>query len=137
MQIFTRKLLAWTGVAALSAVTLFAQAPQSGAQQQGRHKQGRMASYLNLTTEQRAIFREAGKSAQPVRMQLKQTRQSLQDAIKSGNSDQIKQLTAAEGTEKGELAAIRANAMAKLYPTLTAEQQQNLAEFQRSHRRRG
>jgi Spy/CpxP family protein refolding chaperone len=70
-------------------------------------------------------------------MQLRQTHQSLQEAIKSGNADQIKQLTAAEGSEKGELAAIRANAMAKLYPTLTAEQQQKLADFKQSHKRRG
>ena len=70
-------------------------------------------------------------------MQLKQTRQSLQEAIKSGNSDQIKQLTAAEGSERGELAAIRANAMNKLYPTLTAEQQQKLADFKHSRKRRG
>ena len=70
-------------------------------------------------------------------MQLKQTRQSLEEAIKNGNADQIKQLTAAEGSEKGELAAIRAGAMSKLYPTLTADQQQKLTEFQRSHKRRG
>ena len=137
MQIFTRKLFAWTAVATLGVMSLFAQAPQSGARQQGRHRQGRMANYLNLTTEQRAIFQEAGKSARPIRMQLRQTHQSLQEAIKSGNSDQIKQLTAAEGSEKGELAAIRANAMAKLYPTLTAEQQQKLAEFKHSRKRGG
>jgi Spy/CpxP family protein refolding chaperone len=126
MQIFTSKQFAWAAVAALGTVGLFAQ---------GHHQ--RMADRLNLTTEQRAIFHDAGKSAKPVRMRLRQTHQALQEAIKSGNSDQIKQLTAAEGTEKGELAAIRANAMAKLYPTLTAEQQQKLAEFKQSHKRRG
>jgi Spy/CpxP family protein refolding chaperone len=126
MQIFTSKMFIWTAAAALGTASLFAQAPH-----------GRMAQYLNLTTEQRAIFREAGKSAKPLRMQLRQTHQSLQEAIKSGNADQIKQLTAAEGSEKGELAAIRANAMAKLYPTFTAEQRQKLAEFRQSHKRRG
>jgi Spy/CpxP family protein refolding chaperone len=125
MQILSRKLFTWTAMAALGTVGLFAQAPH-----------GHMARYLNLSTEQRAMFREARKSAKPVRMQLRQTHQSLQEAIKSGNADQIKQLTSVEGSEKGELAAIRANAMAKLYPTLTAEQQQKLAEF-KSHKRRG
>jgi len=137
MQISSIKLSAWTVVAALGAVSLFAQTPQAGAQAQGRHKLGKMANYLNLTTQQRAIFREAGKAAKPVRMQLRETRQSLQAAIKSGNSDQIQQLTATEGTEKGQLAAIRATAMAKLYPTLTAEQQQKLTEFQHSRHRKG
>ena len=94
-----------------------------------------MANYLNLTAAQRGqaktIFREASQSAKPVRQQLRETRQSLQAAIKSGNSDQIQQFAATEGTEKGQLAAIRATAFAKLYPILTAEQQQKLAEFQR------
>jgi Spy/CpxP family protein refolding chaperone len=144
MKILSSKLSAWTAVAALGAVSLFAQAPQAPAPAQGRHKLGRMANYLNLTPAQRAqaksIFREAHQSAQPVRQQLRETRQSLQAAIKSGNADQIKQLAATEGTEKGQLAAIRASAFSKLYPTLTPEQQQKLAEFQqlrKAHRQQG
>jgi Spy/CpxP family protein refolding chaperone len=145
MKILSSKLSAWTAVAALGTVSLFAQAPQQApAQAQGRHKMARMATYLNLTSAQRAqarsIFREAHQSAMPVRQQLRETRQSLQAAIKSGNSDQIKQLAATEGNEKGELAAIRASAFAKLYPTLTPEQQQKLAEFRQSrkaHRQQG
>jgi Spy/CpxP family protein refolding chaperone len=139
MKLFSGKLSAWTAVAALGAVSLFAQAPQAPIPAQGRHKLGRMASYLNLTPAQRAqartIFREAGQSAKPVRQQLRETRKSLQAAIKSGNSDQIQQLSAAEGSEKGQLAAIRATAFSKLYPTLTAEQQQKLADFKHSHKR--
>ncbi len=141
MQIFPTKLFAWTAVATLSAAGLFAQAPQPAAQPQGRHGLGKMANYLNLTPAQRAqaktIFREAGQSAKPVRQQLRETRQSLQAAIKSGNSDQIQQFAATEGTEKGQLAAIRATAFAKLYPMLTAEQQQKLAEFQHSRKVHG
>jgi len=139
MQIFSHKLSAWTIVAALGAVSLFAQPPQAGARAQGRHKLGRMADYLNLTTAQRAqaqnIFREAGQTAKPVRQQLRETHKSLQAAIKSGNSDQIQQLSATEGTERGQLAAIRATAFAKLYPALTPEQQQKLAEFRHSRKR--
>ena len=135
MQIFSSKLFVWTALATLSTVSLCAQAPQPSAPAQGRHGRGRMANYLNLTAAQRGqaktIFREASQSAKPVRQQLRETRQSLQAAIKSGNSDQIQQFAATEGTEKGQLAAIRATAFAKLYPILTAEQQQKLAEFQR------
>ena len=138
MQIFSNKLSAWTAVAALGAVSLFGQAPQAGAQAQGRHNLDRMANYLNLTAAQRAqaktIFREAARSARPVRQQLRETRQSLQAAIKSGNSDQIQQFAATEGTEKGQLAAIHATAFAKLYPILTTEQQQKMAEFQHSRK---
>ncbi len=127
-------------MAALSAVSLFAQAPPAPTAAQGPHRLGRIANYLNLTAAQRAqaktIFREAGRSARPVRQQLRETRQSLQTAIKSGNSDQIQQFAATEGTERGQLAAIRATAFAKLYPILTAEQQRKLAEFQR-HRQHG
>ena len=141
MQIFSNKLFAWTALATLSAVSLFAQTPQAAAPPQGRHKLGRIANYLNLTPAQKAqaktIFREAGQSAKPVRQQLRETRQSLQVAITSGNSDQIKQFAAAEGTEKGQLAAIRATAFAKLYPILTAEQQQKLADFQHSRKVHG
>jgi len=139
MKLFSGKLSAWTAVATLGAASLFAQAPQAATPAQGRHKLGRMANYLNLTPAQRAqaqtIFREAGQSAKPIRQQLRETRKSLQAAIKSGNSDQIQQLSAAEGSEKGQLAAIRATALSKLYPTLTAEQQQKLAEFKHSRKR--
>ncbi|HEY6392830.1 MAG TPA: Spy/CpxP family protein refolding chaperone [Bryobacteraceae bacterium] len=139
MQIFSSKLSAWSAVAALGAVSLFAQAPQADGRAQGRHKLGRVANYLNLTAAQRAqaqtIFREAGQSAKPVRQQLRETRKSLQAAIKTGNSDQIQQLSATEGNERGQLAAIRANAFAKLYPALTPEQQQKLAEFRHSRKR--
>jgi Spy/CpxP family protein refolding chaperone len=141
MKFLSNKIFIWTAVSALGAVGLFAQAPQTTAQAKGGHKLARMANYLNLTTAQRAqaktIFHEAGQSAKPVRQQLRETRQSLQAAIKSGNSDQIQQLTATEGTEKGQLSAIRATAFAKLYPTLTPEQQQKLAEFQHSRKVHG
>src|SRR5713226_8995315 len=134
MQISSNRLFTWTAVATLSAVSLYAQAPQTQIPAQGRHRLGRIANYLNLTTAQRAqaktIFRQAGQSAKPVRQQLRETRQSLQAAIKSGNSSQIQQFAATEGTEKGQLVAIRATALAKLFPILTAEQQQKLAEFQ-------
>ena len=102
-----------------------------------------MASQLNLTdaqkSEMKSIFQEARQSAQPVRQQLKQTRESLNAAVKAGNSDQIQQLAATEGTEIGQLAAIRASAHAKMFKMLTPDQQQKLSTLQaaRHSSRRG
>jgi Spy/CpxP family protein refolding chaperone len=139
MQSLSNKLFVRIALAALGAVSLFAQAQQP-APAQGRHRLGKMANYLNLTPAQivqaKTIFREASRSAKPVRQQLRATRQSLQAAIKSGNSEQIQQFASTEGAEKGELAAIRATAFSKLYPILTPEQQQKLAEFQH-HKQHG
>jgi Spy/CpxP family protein refolding chaperone len=102
-----------------------------------------MSTYLNLTDAQKSqmtsIFQEARQSAQPIRQQLRQTRQDLQTAIKAGDSGQIQQLTAAEGTQMGQLAAIRASAQAKMYKILTPDQQQKLSTLQAAMhgRRRG
>ena len=142
MQVLCKKMGAWMAVAALGATSLFAQTPPTA-----RHfqRQGRfgavMAAALNLTDAQKSqmksIFEEARQSSQPVRQQLKQTRQSLQAAIQAGNSDQIQQLSATEGTEMGQLTAIRASAHAKMFKMLTPEQQQKLSTLQASmHGRR-
>jgi len=133
MQLFSKKLLACAAVAALGAVSLCAQAVQRG---QGPRRFKMMATYLNLTpaqmTQAKSIFQQAGQSAKPVRQQLRQTRKSLQAAIQSGDADQIQQLATSEGTEMGQLAAIRAGAMSQLYKNLTPDQQQKLATFQQS-----
>jgi Spy/CpxP family protein refolding chaperone len=126
---FTRKFAAWTAVAALGAAGLFA-AETSQARQQwhGRGRFGHFMSELNLTDAQKAqaksIFQGARQSAQPVRQQLTETRKSLRAAIKANNADQIQQLSATEGHEIGQLAAIRGSAFAKVYQTLTPEQKQ-------------
>ena len=135
MQVFSKKIGAWLAVATLGAASLFAQAPPSG-RHFGQH--GRfgavMSTYLNLTdaqkTQMKSIFDEARQSAQPIRQQLRQTRQSLQAAVKVGDSAQIQQLATTEGNEVGQLAAIRASANAKMYKMLTPEQQQKLSTLQ-------
>jgi Spy/CpxP family protein refolding chaperone len=131
------KFAAWTSVAALGAASLFAAetSPAAG------HRHGRMgaflSSYLNLTpaqqAQQKSIWQSARQSAQPVRQQLKQTRQSLRSAIQSNNMAQIQQLANAEGSEVGQLAAIRGAAMAKAYQILTPDQQQQLAKLRPAH----
>src|ERR1700722_8324316 len=137
MNPLRNRFTAWTAVAALGAASLFA-AETSPA---GGHQHGRMgaflSSYLNLTPAQQAqrksILQSARQSAQPVRQQLRQTRQSLRAAVQANNTAQIQQLAATEGSEVGQLAAIRGSAMAKVYQTLTPEQQQKLAQLRQAH----
>jgi Spy/CpxP family protein refolding chaperone len=134
------KFVAWSAVAALGAVSLFA-APTSPAGDHG-HRHGRMgaflSSYLNLTpaqqTQEKSIFQTARQSAQPVRQQLRQTRQSLRAAVEANNPAQIQQLATAEGSQVGQLAAIRGAAMAKVYQTLTPDQLQKLQALRQAHR---
>ena len=143
MQVFNKKIGAWMAVAALGTASLFAQTPPTARHFQRQGQYGAvMAAALNLTDAQKSqmqsIFQDARQSAQPLRQQLKQTRQSLQAAVKAGNSEQIQQLAATEGTEMGQLAAIRASAHAKMFKMLTPEQQQKLSTLQasmHSHRR--
>jgi len=143
MNPFSNKFAAWTAIAVLGATSLFA-AETSPADS---HRHGRLGafltSYLNLTAAQQAqeksIFQGARKSAQPLRQELRQTRQSLRAAIQANSTAQIQQLAATEGSELGRLAAIRSTAMAKVYQTLTPDQQQKLNALQRARKagRRG
>src|ERR1700722_14850243 len=133
MQLSTKKMGAWMAVAALGTASLFAQTPPTP---RHNHQHGQLAAALNLTDAQKSqmksIFQEARQSAQPVRQQLKQIRQSLQAAVKAGDSNQIQQLASTEGTEMGQLAAIHASARAKVFKMLTPEQQQKLSTLQAS-----
>jgi Spy/CpxP family protein refolding chaperone len=63
---------------------------------------------------------------------LRQTRQSLRAAVQANNVAQIQQLAKAEGSEVGQLAAIRGEAMAKVYQMLTPDQQQKLAQLRKA-----
>ena len=134
------KFAAWTAIAALGTVSLFA-AETSAA---GGHRHGRMgaflSSYLNLTaaqqTQAKSIFQGARQSGQPIRQQLKQTRQSLRAAVEANNTAQIQQLAASEGSQIGQLAAIRGSAMAKVYQILTPDQQQKLAALRQAREAR-
>ena len=137
MQVLSKKMGAWMAVAALGTASLFAQTPPPAQHFQHQGRSGAMmAAALNLTDAQKSqmksIFQEARQSSQPIRQQLKQTRQSLQAAVQAGDSNQIQQLSATEGTEMGQLAAIHASARAKMFKMLTPEQQQKLSTLQAS-----
>src|ERR1700722_3151569 len=115
MKPFTNKFAAWTAGAVLGASSLLAAetSPANG-HRHGRH--GAFLSSLNLTPAQHAqaksIFEQARQSAQPLRQQLHQTRQSLRAAVQANDTAQIQQLSATQGSELGQLTAIRSTAMA-------------------------
>lgn len=95
----------------------------------GRHHRfarQKMAQALNLTDAQKAqaktIFQQARESAKPLRDQLKQNREALAQAVKANDVAQIQQLSTEQGNLRGKVTAIRAEAMAKVYQTLTPEQ---------------
>lgn len=141
MSTFRTKFAAWTAVATLGAASLFAASTSPASGPGYGHRHGRMgaflSSYLNLTpaqqSQEKAIFQSARQSAMPVRHQLRQTRQELRTAIQANNTAQIQQLAKAEGSEVGQLSAIRGGAMAKAYQILTLEQQQQLAKLRQAH----
>jgi Spy/CpxP family protein refolding chaperone len=140
MSFLKNKFTAWTAVAALGTASLFAAATTPGNEHGHRHG-GRgafLSAYLNLTpaqqAQQKSIFQAARQSAQPVRQQLRQTRESFRAAIQANNPGQIQQLAKAEGSEMGQLAAIRGTAMAKAYQILTPEQQQKLATLREARK---
>ena len=132
MQLFSKKLFAGLAVAVVGAGSLLAAQP---ARRHGGFMNV-MATYLNLTdaqkTQAQSIFQEARQSAKPIAMQLRDDRKALQTAAKAGSTDQIQQLAAAEGAGIGKLAAIRASAFAKMYKTLTPDQQQKLDALQQA-----
>jgi Spy/CpxP family protein refolding chaperone len=136
MNPFRTKFAAWSAVAALGAASLFA--AETGPA--GPHRHGRMggflSSQLNLTpaqqSQEKAIFQAARQSAQPLRQQLHQTRQSFHAAVQANNVAEIQQLANTEGSQIGQLAAIRGAAMAKAYQVLTPDQQQKLQSLRES-----
>jgi Spy/CpxP family protein refolding chaperone len=131
MFLFRSKFVTGTVLTLAAALTLCAQPAKRGHGGQ-RHLRA-MAKVLSLTPEQmgqaQSIFQEAGQSAKPLRLQLRDTRAQLQKAIQSGDTNQIQQLSSTQGTEQGQLAAIRATSMSKLYKILTPDQQQKLMAF--------
>ena len=115
-------------------------APQPG---QGRHHHmrmdpqqrfDRMATYLNLTPDQRqqaqTLMQQAKTEAQPVMAQLKTTRQQLAEAVKSGNEAEIQRLATQQGDLQGQLIAIRAKALEKGYAMLNPDQRQKADQLQ-------
>jgi Spy/CpxP family protein refolding chaperone len=137
-------LLNVAGVAALAAGMTFGQsAPaQDPSNQQtpraGRHADrgpmmGRFGADLNLTDAQKqqaqAIFSAARQSGQAVRDQIKQNREALAAAVKSGASDaEIDRLSGSLGPLLAQETANHTKAFSKFYAILTPDQKTKLGD---------
>ena len=111
----------------LSAQEVGSQPEQPAVQPQRRHHGGaRIPQYLNLTPAQEAQataeFQAARQSAQPIRAQLKQVRLAMSQAVRANDTAKIDQLSTQEANLKGQILALRHQAFARLYTTLTPEQ---------------
>ena len=127
MKFIPNSLAACAGAAALSAASLFAVAPH--AQKSTAMTPafvGSMETVLGMTPTQKddaqTAFEQARQKALPIEQELRNTRQSLESAIRSNDTAQIQRLATLEGQEIGQLAATRSTAAAKVYKTLTPDQ---------------
>lgn len=86
----------------------------------------RMMQQLNLTPTERdhakVIFQQARQSAQPFTRQLRQNHQAMALAVKADDDARIRQLAAEQGHLVGQVMAIRSEAAARFYATLTPAQ---------------
>jgi Spy/CpxP family protein refolding chaperone len=86
----------------------------------------RMSAFLNLTdaqkTQAQAILKGSHQSAKQFAPQLKQTHEALAQAVKTNNTADIERLAAEQGRLMGKMVAVRSEAFAKIYQTLTPEQ---------------
>ena len=92
----------------------------------------RLAAHLTLTDAQKSqaamIFGDAAKAAQPVHQRLRETRNSLQEAVRANNLEQIDQLSNTLGTLTAQGTAIVSKAEAQFIATLTPDQKTKLPE---------
>jgi len=135
MQVFSKKLAAFTAVAALGASSLVFAAETQGP----RHHARRNGALMQVLTDSqkaqaKTVFQQARATAKPIREQMKANRKSLQAAVQAGNTDQIQALSKVEGNEIAQLMAIRSTAYSKVYQTLSPEQKQKLGELQQARR---
>jgi Spy/CpxP family protein refolding chaperone len=149
-----KQMINFLGAGALAAGMAFAgtnavTAPEPGtssAVNEGTHRQmmqkrlDRLTRELNLTPSQQSqaktIFSQAGEQARPLRSQLRQNTAALRAAVKANDTAQINQLSATEGNLIGKMVAIRSEANASFYKTLTPEQQTKFAQLQQQARAR-
>lgn len=92
----------------------------------------RLAGALSLTDAQKTqattIFTDAATASRPLMSQLRETRRSLQGAVKSNNVAQIDQLANTVGSLTAQITAIESKAEAQFISILTEEQKNKLPE---------
>jgi Spy/CpxP family protein refolding chaperone len=147
-----RQIAKLAAVGSMAAGMIFAQAqpaqpaPQGHNTQAGQAAQGqkgmwnhrfqarqRMMAALNLTAGQKtmakSIFGQAREASKPVRMELRQNREAMANAIKANDQAQIAKLAAEGGKLTAKLDTNRADAMAKFYQSLTPAQRAKADEM--------
>jgi len=86
----------------------------------------RLSTKLNLSADQqtqaKAIFQQSREQMKSLQPKLRDERQAMSAAIKSGNEQQIDQLVQQNANLNAQARAIHAKAMAKFYQLLTPEQ---------------
>ena len=128
-----RTFLNVAGAAVLVAGMALAQNPPAqNSPHAGRHGAqassmiDRLSARLNLTDAQKqqaqSIFADARKTAQPVRAQIRQDKQALAAAVKSGSKADIDRISNNMGPLLAQASAIHAKAFANFYTILTPEQ---------------
>jgi Spy/CpxP family protein refolding chaperone len=100
----------------------------------------RMMDQLNLTPDQRAkakvIFDKARQSAQSYTQQLRTNREAMAAAVKANDSAKIRQLASERGRLTGEVTAIRSEASAKFYSSLTPAQRAKADQIHQQRQQR-
>lgn len=129
MKSIHKQLASYAGVAALSAAGLFGAVAHNPQTTAGHDRFiTEIETVLSMTpaqkTDVQTVLQKARQSAEPVRQQLKATNQALRTAVRSDDTAQIQRLSATEGQEIGQLAAIRNSAVAQVYKSLTPDQKQ-------------
>ena len=99
----------------------------------------RLSTRLSLTADQqaqaKAIFQQSREQMKALQPKLKEERQAISAAVKSGNEQQIDQLVQQNAPLNAQARAIHTKAMAKFYQILTPEQKAKFDE--RGGKRRG
>jgi hypothetical protein len=135
LRLIPSQFVAGAAITALGAAGLFAVVPRA---QRNTTTSSEFVSsietVLGMTPTQKdeaqTCFQQAQQQAQPIRQQLMNTRTSLRAAIRNDDTAQIQRLSTVEGQEIGQLAAIRAGAVAKVYKTLTPDQRTKATALQ-------
>lgn len=123
-------------VSLLITAAVWAQPPQERGprdpQQMLEQRVERISGMLSLTDSQKSrattIFGDAARTAQPLREQLRDARNSLQTAVRANDVAQIDKLAATIGTLTAQTTAIESKAEAQFITTLTPEQVSKLPE---------
>ena len=125
--------------AAMAAGMMLAQPAAKQPERRGMFRQ-KMAQELNLNDTQKAqaksIFANARQAAEPLRAELKQDREAMRVAVKTNDAAQIEKLSRQEGQVLGKLMAVRTEAMAKFYQSLTPEQRAKVDQMHHNWRQR-